>query len=181
MKRKLSLLVTFVFIAAIFGYVFTASSSAPAKTDCAFCTPEILQRQTFYEDEHVAALYTHRPIFPGHALIIPKRHVERFEHLTDTEMAHISQVLKKVDLAAKKIFNTSAYILLQKNGREAGQSVPHVHFHYIPRTSGDTSVLKFFASMIFAEMGQPMPHEEMKIIVDQMGAAMQEIESSTSL
>ena len=62
--------------------------------------PKVIEAQKFYEDDSIIALYTHKPVMPGHCLIIPKRHAERFEQLTDQEDASITHVIKKVDQAA---------------------------------------------------------------------------------
>lgn len=139
---------------------------------CPFCDPKILEYQKFYEDELVIALYTHKPIFPGHSLIIPKNHVERFEMLTEREIAQIGQVIKKVNKATEKVFGTSSYLLLQKNGKEVGQSVPHLHFHYIPRQSGDDSTILFLIKMYIANFVSPLEPTEMQQMVEKMRVAI---------
>ena len=132
---------------------------------CPFCSDQVLRRQTFYEDDLVLALYTHKPIYPGHCLVIPKRHVERFEMLEDEEIAAIGKVIKKVNQAVERVFQTSAYLIWQKNGPEVGQSVPHVHFHYIPRKKGDDSTLAFLFNMFWANAKDPISEQEMEKIV----------------
>lgn len=141
---------------------------------CAFCDPKVLSYQKFYEDELVIALYTHKPILPGHSLIIPKRHVERFEGLSDEEITQIGRVIKKVNKAAEEVFETSPYLILQKNGKEAGQTVPHVHFHYVPRRVGDDSTLMFLIKMYTANLGSPISHSEMQEIAGKMRIAIAE-------
>lgn len=144
-----------------------------AENSCAFCQPDVLNRQTFYEDDLVLALYTHKPILPGHCLIIPKRHVERFEELTDEELAQIGRVIKKANIAAEKVFQTISYLLLQKNGAEVGQTVPHVHFHYIPRKKGDDSSLRLILQMA-TEKKCPISRDEMRECVEKMKKAINE-------
>ncbi|MBA3815481.1 MAG: HIT family protein [Parachlamydiaceae bacterium] len=141
--------------------------------ECAFCDQKVLIRQKFYEDDLVIALYTHKPIFPGHCLIIPKRHVERFEMLNEEEISQMGRVIKKVNVAASNVFGTSSYILLQKNGLEVGQSVPHVHFHYIPRRTGHNSTLKFLIKMYIANVQNPLSRAEMQKVVEQMKKAIE--------
>ncbi len=150
----------------------------PSEKYCAFCDQEVLNRQTFYEDHLVRALYTHKPVLPGHCLVIPMRHVERFEELTDAEIVQMSRVIRKVNRAAILVFKTSSYLLLQKNGPEAGQTVFHAHFHYMPRETGDKSVLKFLAKMLIAPLWKPLPETEMQRVVAEMKAAMEESEGS---
>ncbi len=135
---------------------------------CAFCDPSVIHRQAFYEDDLVLGLYTHKPIFEGHCLIIPKRHVERFEHLTEEEMARMGLLIQKVNSAAQKIWDTSPYILLQKNGTDVGQTVPHVHFHFIPRKLGDDSTLFFLFRMFWAAFSKPISAQEMQTHIEQL-------------
>jgi diadenosine tetraphosphate (Ap4A) HIT family hydrolase len=137
---------------------------------CAFCDPAVLEAQAFYEDELVIALYTHKPIFPGHCLVIPRRHVERYEALSDDEMLQIGRVVRKVDAAAQRVFGVSSYLLAQKNGVEVGQSEPHIHFHYIPRQQGDDSTLKFLYNAVVAKLFPPITREEMSEQVSQLKA-----------
>jgi len=167
------LAILFLVIGIIITILAGNSIDTLANENCAFCDERILQYQQFYEDDLVIVLYTHKPILPGHSLIIPKRHVKRFEMLSEEEIAQIGRVIKKVDQAAKKVFKTSSYLLLQKNGLEVGQTVPHVHFHYIPRKKGDDSTLKFFAKMYLANIKNPIPTEDMKIIVAEMKEMME--------
>lgn len=167
--------ICFLVIACLVGYFFLGKkpSSVLSENDCAFCDPVVLHRQTFYQDDLVLALYTHKPILAGHCLIIPKRHVERFESLSKEEELQISEVIKKVNQAAMKVFGTSAYLLLQKNGHEAGQTVPHVHFHYVPRKTGDGSKLKFILKMYLANVRGPISSVEMQEAVEKMKQAME--------
>ncbi len=161
-------------IYSLLGLSLIISNLYSDEVECAFCNQKVLDYQTFYEDDLVLALYTHKPILPGHCLIIPKRHVERYEELSDEEAFRIFQVIKKVDTAAKSVFDTSSYLLLQKNGREVGQTVPHVHFHYIPRQTNDSSELKFILKMYIANIKSPISAEEMHDLVSKMHLAMEE-------
>ena len=145
-------------------------ASLTASEYCAFCDEEVLQRGVFYEDDCVRVLYTHRPIVPAHFLVIPKRHVERFEGLSTEEIAHMGVAIQKLHQSAAKVFSTSSYILLQKNGQEAGQTVPHVHFHYIARDSN--SVLTFAAQSYIANLFSPISQEKMEAMVCTMQEAM---------
>jgi len=154
------------------GIYFLTPSPKLSRDYCAFCDPKVVNSQKFYEDDTIVALYSHKPVVPGHCLIIPKRHAERFEQLTDEENASISRVIKKVDQAAIKIFNRASYLLMQKNGVEAGQTVPHVHFHYFPRKAGDDSSVKFMAQMLISTLKKPIALSEMKEVCEKMQEAM---------
>ena len=133
-----------------------------ANTYCPFCDSLVLERQAFYEDDLVLAIYTHMPITEGHCLVIPKRHVANFDELNDQELQRIGQVIQKVDAAAKKVFSTGPYLLHQKNGKEVGQSVFHVHFHYVPRKMGQSSLIALLSKVLIAQLKGPISHQKMK-------------------
>lgn len=175
MRRKLSLL-TVVLICLIGGtyfFLIKPFSHSSFNDYCAFCDPEVLNNQKFYEDDLVLALYTHKPILPGHCLIVSKRHVERFEMLTEAEITQIGRVIKKVNQAVEKVFETSSYLFLQKNGLEVGQSVPHVHFHYVPRKAGDDSMIQFIVKMYIANAKQSISQDEMHETVEKLRHAIE--------
>jgi len=124
---------------------------------CPFCRAEILEAQTFYKGPLVLGLLTHKPATPGHVLIIPERHVERFEDLSSEEVAALGVAIQKIDRVVREKFGNKDYILIQKNGKEAGQSVPHVHFHYLPAT--DFLAAKF----LFSAWLKPQSLEEIRL------------------
>jgi histidine triad (HIT) family protein len=166
--RKIFIISSILFLSLI-GVGFFLFPKAPLPTaHCAFCDSVVLNRQKFYEDDLVLALCTHKPILPGHCLIVSKRHVERFEMLTDEEIQRIGQVIKKVDQAVRKVLGTSSYLLLQKNGPEVGQSVPHMHIHYVPRQAGDTSPIQFLFKMGLANLKKPISSTEMNQMVERI-------------
>ncbi len=169
--HKKSLYILFAVSCVAIGYFFLYSKK-PSDGYCAFCDEKVVEFQKFYEDDLVLALYTHKPVLPGHCLIIPKRHVERFEMLTDEEITQMGRVIKKVNDAVTVVFETSAYLLLQKNGYEVGQTVPHVHFHYIPRKAGDDSMVTLLFKMVIANARKPLPPAETQKVVEQMKNAM---------
>jgi histidine triad (HIT) family protein len=128
------------------------------KQGCAFCNEEILERQVFCRSNGALGVLTHKPAVPGHVLIIPERHVERFEDLTPEEFVAIAGMVKRVDAAVRKTFGYTDYLLIQKNGKGAGQSVPHVHFHYLPATNFLT--IRFFISPWL----KPLTDEQVKLL-----------------
>lgn len=156
MKIILSLL---LIIAAI-GFSLNYKSSSDLtkyEKDCPFCSETILTKQCIYENESIYLLLSHKPILEGHCLIIPKRHVQNVIDLTPEELAAIHSAVKKLQNA-----KPSPFLLLQKNGVEVGQSVPHVHFHYIPRNKGETSSLPVLTKFFFSPLLRPLSEEKMK-------------------
>jgi diadenosine tetraphosphate (Ap4A) HIT family hydrolase len=153
-KLILSFLILSVLAAALFQIDFQKKSYS----GCAFCNEELVDSQCFYRGEKALALITYKPAVPGHVLIVPERHVERFEDLTAEEIAEIGAVIKKVDQVMRSEFGHSDYFLMQKNGRGAGQTVPHVHFHYVP--AARFLAIKYLLSPWF----KPLTAEEIQIL-----------------
>ncbi|RMH25602.1 MAG: HIT family protein [Planctomycetota bacterium] len=89
-----------------------------------------------YEDDHVIAILDINPLSEGHALVIPKEPAETIDALSDEYAAAVGRVLPRITRALKKVTGASAFNILQNNGADAGQAVPHVHFHIIPRFKG---------------------------------------------
>ena len=77
------------------------------------------------------------PISPGHTLILPKRHVGSFFELDPAEQQALLALLDSARKSLDIEFQPDAYNLGVNDGPAAGQSIPHVHFHLIPRYAGD--------------------------------------------
>ncbi len=151
---------------------YPSTSTSLSDSYCAFCDKKVLERQKFYEDETVIALYTHKPILPGHCLIIPKKHRLQFDTLSEKEMLEIGKTIQKVHTAVQKVFGTSSYFLLQKNGREVGQTVPHVHFHYVPTKASESASLWIIFRMYWVNLWPPLSKEEIEPVAQQLREAI---------
>jgi histidine triad (HIT) family protein len=90
-----------------------------------------------FENEHVLAFLDITPLSEGHTLVVPKLQVERLEDLPPEDTAELARQLGAIAKRVCAVTGAEAYNVLQNNGRVAGQEVPHVHFHIIPRRAGD--------------------------------------------
>ena len=124
-------------------------------------------------------LYTHRPVVPAHFLVIPKRHVERLEELTQEELLQVHNALNKIHLLSQSVFSTSPYFIHQKNGKEVGQSVSHLHFHYIGKKTGDYSIVKFVYNMIRSQFEAPLLQEELEKVTYELKTSLEALDIST--
>ncbi len=110
------------------------------QTDCIFC--KIIQHQIpatiIFDDSHAIAFLDVNPLASGHILVVPKDHVEQLIDLPDIIAASIGSVLPKLGRALVQVTGASGFNVLQNNGEVAGQVVPHVHFHLIPRSTDDS-------------------------------------------
>jgi histidine triad (HIT) family protein len=89
-----------------------------------------------YEDEKTLSFMDIMPSSEGHTLVIPKEPAETIFDLSDDGAAALMRTTHKVAAAVKKALGSPGVMLFQLNGAAAGQSVPHVHFHILPRTAG---------------------------------------------
>jgi histidine triad (HIT) family protein len=116
-----------------------------------------------YEDAHTLAFMDIMPQAEGHTLVIPKEPAEDIFDLSPDGAAALARTAKKVAAAVRKATNAQGILLAQLNGAAAGQTVFHIHFHIIPRTSGldlalharekaDFTKLKALAEKIAAAM-----------------------------
>ncbi len=90
-----------------------------------------------YEDEAVLAFLDVTPLSPGHTLVIPKEAVATLDKLSDQSAAAIGRVLPRIARAVLRVTGATDFNVLQNNGASAHQAVFHVHFHIIPKVSGE--------------------------------------------
>jgi histidine triad (HIT) family protein len=89
-----------------------------------------------YEDGKTLAFMDVMPQADGHALVIPKEEAEDFFALSPTGAAALIATTQKLAKAVKRGMSAPGIMIAQLNGAAAGQSVFHVHFHIIPRSTG---------------------------------------------
>lgn len=89
-----------------------------------------------YEDEHTLAFMDIMPQTPGHTVVIPKEPAVDMMDLSPEGAAQLIQTTQKIAKAAKTALGASAMTLVQRSGREAGQTVFHVHFNVMPHYPG---------------------------------------------
>jgi histidine triad (HIT) family protein len=89
-----------------------------------------------YEDEHTLAFLDLMPSADGHTLVIPKAPAKEIFDLSADGVAALMRTTQKVAKAVKRGLNCSGLMLVQLNGATAGQSIPHLHFHILPREEG---------------------------------------------
>lgn len=77
------------------------------------------------------------PVSNGHSLVIPKRHVESFFEATELERMHMFELITKGHKILQSEYSPQSYNIGINDGKEAGQTVPHLHIHLIPRYTQD--------------------------------------------
>jgi|SRR3989344_4129953 len=106
---------------------------------CIFCriAKGEVPAKTIYEDANFLAFLDINPASPGHTLFITKEHVQILPQLSDELGAEALNIIKKLATAVFEGTNAQGINIMQNNGSVAGQAVPHIHFHIIPRFEDD--------------------------------------------
>ena len=102
---------------------------------CPFCNPD--PQRVFYQDDLVLALWDAFAVSPGHALVVPRRHVADWWLATPEERQALTEATLAVKRQVEKIHRPDGYNVGVNVGLAGGQTVFHLHMHLIPRYAGD--------------------------------------------
>ncbi|MDX1533095.1 MAG: HIT domain-containing protein [Nitrosopumilaceae archaeon] len=105
--------------------------------DCIFCkiVAGEIPAKILAETENSIAFMDAFPLTKGHSLVIPKKHYEKIQDIPSNENSELFSTVQKIISKVDKL--TGATLVAIHNGKEAGQEIPHVHVHLIPRSSED--------------------------------------------
>lgn len=95
-----------------------------------------LPKVALYEDALTLAFLDIMPSVDGHALVIPKEPAEGILDLSPEAAQAVIVTTQKIAKAVKAAMDAPGVMLVQLNGAAAGQSIPHLHFHVLPRFHG---------------------------------------------
>lgn len=107
--------------------------------DCIFCkiVAGEIPSTKIRENADTFAFLDIKPLNPGHALVIPKKHYENIFDVPEEILAQVIIETKHIATAVKKVTGADGIGIGQNNGKAAGQVVHHIHFHIIPRHLDD--------------------------------------------
>ncbi|ALG67492.1 HIT family protein [Beggiatoa leptomitoformis] len=106
---------------------------------CPFCALMLNPTsQRVYDDELVFVIRDKFPVSQGHTLIIPRRHYASWFEATETEQLALFSALAIAKVNIQTQYQPDAYNIGINDGAVAGQTVPHLHIHLIPRYQSDT-------------------------------------------
>ena len=103
--------------------------------NCVFCT--LRASRIILANDLAVAFRDGFPVSPGHTLVIPRRHVASFFESTEEERAALLALLDAAREGLDRELRPDGYNIGINDGPAAGQTVPHLHIHLIPRFSGD--------------------------------------------
>ena len=102
--------------------------------DCIFCKiikGEIPSKK-LYEDENVLAFYDINPETPIHFLVIPKKHIENVNEITEGNSDVIGKIFVVINKLTKELgIDQTGFRVISNTGEDAGQTVKHLHFHVL--------------------------------------------------
>lgn len=107
--------------------------------DCVFCgivDGEVPSRSV-YETDRVLAFLDVNPLTRGHTLVVPKAHHSRLKDLPTDVAGSLFEAVQALLTGVESAVDADATTLAVNDGPAAGQEVPHVHVHLVPRRSGD--------------------------------------------
>ena len=110
---------------------------ARPNVDCILCSvrdnDERVVSLKVYQDTLIFISLNLYPYNPGHLMIVPNRHVQRFSDLTKEELIHLSRTIQGVQLLIDELYAPKGYNIGINQGKEAGASIEHLHIHLVPR------------------------------------------------
>jgi histidine triad (HIT) family protein len=123
---------------------------------CVFC--DIIAKRVpayfVFEDEESVAFLDHRPLMPGHVLLVPRQHYPTFADLPRTEVGPLFVTAQRLSVAVENGLKADgAFVAINI---KISQSVPHLHVHVVPRRKGDGLFGK-----TFQWIRRPYPSESM--------------------
>ena len=139
-----------------------------AAENCLFCrivsgeVPAVI----VYEDENTIAFLDHRPLFPGHVLLVPREHFETLGDLPPTTVGPLFQNVQLLSRAIESALEAEGTFVAMNN--RVSQSVPHLHVHIVPRRRKDG--LKGF----FWPRTKYKSEEEMEIVREKISSKIKQ-------
>lgn len=107
--------------------------------DCIFCKiiAGDIPARTVYEDDDVLAFLDANPLARGHTLVVPKSHHERIDDLPAADREIVFETLGRLAPTVEAAVDADGINVGMNDGEAAGQEIPHVHGHLVPRFEGD--------------------------------------------
>jgi len=138
--------------------------------DCIFCSivDGDIPARTVHETDDVLAFLDANPLAPGHTLVIPKAHAQHVGDLDDDLASDLFATVTELTPRVQAAVDAEGANVGINDGEAAGQEVPHVHVHIIPRFEGDGG------APLHAVGGKrpDLSEEELDAIADDVAAAI---------
>lgn len=136
--------------------------------NCQFCELSAIKEREIIRNQYAWAFPTNIPIVPGHILICPIRCIKTVNELTKEELDSVLEIQLKMKEVLKKVFGAEGFNYSWNEGEVAGQSIPHLHFHMLPRKLGDSGVWNYEPREFLYRPGnrEATPEQELQSITE---------------
>ncbi|CAL1285298.1 unnamed protein product [Larinioides sclopetarius] len=121
----------------LYGTIVAPKISPDAETTYMFATIQLIPNCIFYKTRYSIAFVNRKCVVPGHVLVTPIRCAKRLSDLNPNEVADLFLCVQTVQRKIEEAYDASSSSVAIQDGPEAGQTVPHVHVHILPRKLGD--------------------------------------------
>ncbi len=125
---------------------------------CPFCT--LPESRIVAENAHGLVIRDAYPVSPGHTLVIPKRHMGSFFELRPAERSDLLALLDQAREELQGSLHPDGFNIGINDGPAAGQTVPHLHIHLIPRYRGDQTDPRGGVRWIFPDKADYWSHRD---------------------
>ncbi len=102
--------------------------------DCDYCD---FKGEVLFDSPLVSAALPKSPAVPGHLVVFPKQHIQILEQASDDVVAALFEAANRLSVAMFEGLKAQGTNIVVMNGLAAGQNVPHLAVHVIPRVSND--------------------------------------------
>ena len=106
---------------------------------CIFCkiAQKKIDAKIIDENENAIAFLDAFPLTVGHTLVITKKHYAKLQEVEPDQMAYLFNLIHKILPPIEKGTGVQSTLIAIHNGKDAGQVIPHLHVHIVPRKAGD--------------------------------------------
>ncbi|MEK6968192.1 MAG: HIT family protein [Nanoarchaeota archaeon] len=139
--------------------------------ECTYCEWIATKKNMLYEDEHSAVLLYPQPASAGHLLVLPRKHITILEQLPPEIGGKLAIIANKMSMIQFEALQASGTNFLIQNGVGAGQTMPHLGIHLIPRKDSDGIDLSW--------KSRPLTEEQMAAVELGLREQLEIVEPST--
>lgn len=142
--------------------------------ECVYCSDPAIRAREVLRTELVRVFPTNIPIVPGHMLVCPVRCVATIGELTAGEHAALADAIARTKEALRAAFGAEGFNHAWNEGEVAGQGVPHLHIHIVPRKSGDAGITEYEPRKFLYRPGsrEESPESELRSVVEAVRTAL---------
>ncbi len=126
---------------------YTRSFKDKGEKGCVFCKGDETVEIRSLKNKDWRVIANQFPYMDGNVMIVPKRHIETLEEITDAEWKNFSRVLVKTREILGNVFKTNSFNIGMNLGPESGASIAHIHWQIIPRSFKNITVMNTFADL----------------------------------